>query len=61
MTVPAQLTDSADQVIGFYLAAIAAKLTGPAAARRDTLDELGAGVADAAETHRGAGLNPAQA
>jgi hypothetical protein len=61
MTVPARLTDAADQVIGAYLAAVAVRLTGPASARRDIIDELGAGVADAAETYRGAGLNPVQA
>ena len=61
MTGPARLAETADQLIGSYLAAIAARLTGPAAARRDILDELGAGVADAAEKYRGAGLNPAQA
>ena len=61
MTSPARLPDTDDQVIGSYLAAVAARLTGPATARRDILDELGAGVADAADAYRGAGLNPAQA
>jgi hypothetical protein len=61
VTGPARLADPADQVIGSYLAAIAARLPGPATARRDILDELGAGVADAAETYRGAGLNPERA
>jgi hypothetical protein len=58
MTGPARLTDTADQLIGSYLAAVAARLMGPTAARRDILDELGAGIADSAETYRGAGLNP---
>ena len=56
MTGPARLAETADQVIGSYLAAVAARLTGPPTARRDILDELGAGVADAAETYRGAHL-----
>lgn len=53
--------DPADPAIEAYLAAIAARLPGPAASRRDILSELGAGVADAADAHRGAGLAPAQA
>jgi hypothetical protein len=51
----------AEQAIGSYLAEIAARLNGPASARRDIVAELGAGVADAADAHRCAGLDPAQA
>jgi hypothetical protein len=61
MTSSARLPDTDDQVIGAYLTEIAARLPGPATSRRDILDELGAGVADAADAYRGAGLNPAQA
>lgn len=52
---------AAEQAIGSYLAQIAARLDGPAGARRDIVAELGTGVADAAEAHRCAGLDPAQA
>jgi uncharacterized membrane protein HdeD (DUF308 family) len=52
---------AAERAIGSYLAQIAARLDGPASARRDIMTELGAGVADAADTHRRAGLNPAAA
>lgn len=61
MTGPARPPDTADQAIGSYLAEIAAGLPGPASARRGILAELGAGVADAADAYRAAGLNPAQA
>ncbi|GLY84836.1 permease prefix domain 1-containing protein [Actinoallomurus iriomotensis] len=50
-----------DEVIGAYLAEIAARLTGPARARRDILAELEAGLADASDAHRTAGLSPVQA
>ncbi|HEY7430040.1 MAG TPA: permease prefix domain 1-containing protein [Streptosporangiaceae bacterium] len=50
-----------DQAIGSYLAEIAARLPGPARARRDILAELGTGLADAADAYRRAGLDPAQA
>jgi hypothetical protein len=50
-----------EEAIGSYLAEIAAGLDGPASTRRDILAELGAGVADAADEYRSAGLNPAQA
>jgi hypothetical protein len=61
MISPARCPDTAAQAIGCYLDEIAAGLTGPAGARRDILAELGAGVADAADAHRCAGLNPVQA
>lgn len=58
MTSPPRCTD---QAIGFYLAEIAARLSGPARARRDILDELDAGLADAADAYRSGGLAPAEA
>jgi hypothetical protein len=61
VTVPGGPPGAADDVIGVYLAEIAARLTGPAGARRDILAELGAGLADAADAHRSAGLSPARA
>ena len=50
-----------DETLGAYLAEIAARLPGPARARRDIMAELGTGLADAADAHRCAGLSPAQA
>ena len=61
MSGPAGPPGAAEQAIGSYLAEIAAGLDGPASARRDIVAELGTGVADAAEAHRCAGLEPAQA
>ena len=61
MTGSGRLPDTGDEVIGSYLTAIAARLPGPATSRRDILDELRAGVADAADTYRGTGLNPVEA
>lgn len=61
MTSPAGPPGAAEQAIGSYLAEIAAGLAGPASARRDIVAELGTGVADAADAHRCAGLNPVQA
>jgi hypothetical protein len=58
---PAGPPGAAEQAIGSYLAEIAAGLHGPASARRDIMAELGTGVADAADAHRRAGLDPAQA
>jgi hypothetical protein len=58
---PAGLPGHAEQAIGSYLAEIAARLTGPARARRDILAELGAGLADAADAYRCGGLSPAEA
>jgi hypothetical protein len=52
---------AAEQAIRSYLAEIAARLEGPASARRDIVAELATGVADAAAAHRHAGLDPAQA
>jgi HAAS domain-containing protein len=49
------------QAIGSYLAEIADRLPGPARTRRDILAELNAGLADAIDAHRSAGLNQAQA
>lgn len=59
MTSPARLPDIGDQVIAPYLTAIAARLAGPATSRRDILEELSAGVADAVDAYRGAGLRSA--
>ena len=61
MTGPAAPPSPAEHVIGSYLAQIAAGLHGPASTRRDIVAELGTGVADAADAHRRAGLDPAQA
>jgi HAAS domain-containing protein len=44
-----------------YLAAVAAQLTGPAAARIAATDELRDGLLEALETHRGRGCSPAEA
>jgi HAAS len=55
------LPGAAEQVIGSYLTEIADRLIGPARARRDILAELGAGLMDAADAYRSAGLAPAHA
>jgi HAAS len=47
--------------ISSYLAEIAARLEGPARARRDILAELRAGLADATDSYRAAGLDQAGA
>jgi hypothetical protein len=52
---------TAAEVVGGYLDEIAARLTGPAGARRDVIAELRAGLADACDAHRSAGLGPVQA
>jgi hypothetical protein len=49
------------EALAAYLAEVAARLTGPARARREILAELAAGLADAAGAHRRAGLGPAPA
>lgn len=61
MTGPGGSPGAAYDVIGVYLEEIAARLTGPARARRDILAELKVGLADAADAHRSAGLGPGQA
>jgi hypothetical protein len=61
MSGPAGPAGAAEQAIRSYLAEIAAGLDGPASTRRDIVAELGTGVADAADAHRCAGLDPAQA
>jgi hypothetical protein len=61
VTGPAGRPTDAEPDIGSYLAAVASGLTGPARTRRDILAELGAGVADAADAHRRAGLDAARA
>jgi hypothetical protein len=61
MTSPAGVPGTAERVIGSYLAEIAAKMAGPARLRRDIVTELGAGLADAADAHRRAGLDPVHA
>jgi hypothetical protein len=48
-------------VIASYLAEVADRLSGSARARRDIVAELEAGLADAADAHRAAGLSPAEA
>jgi hypothetical protein len=58
---PAGPPGAAEQAIRSYLAEIATGLDGPAGARREIVAELGTGVADAADAHRRAGLDPAQA
>jgi len=58
---PAELPGPAERVIGSYLAEVAGRLIGPAGARRDVLAELGAGLADATDAYRSAGLAPDQA
>ncbi len=52
---------AAERVIGSYLAEVADRLIGPARARRDILAELGAGLEDATDAYRSAGLAPAEA
>ncbi len=61
MTGPAGRPGTTDRAIGSYLAEVAARLAGPARSRDDILAELGAGLADATDAYRRAGLNPAQA
>jgi hypothetical protein len=58
---PGGLPGAAEQVIGSYLAEVADRLIGPAGARRDILAELGAGLGDATDAYRSAGLAPDQA
>jgi hypothetical protein len=58
---PAAPPAAEEQAIRSYLAEIAAGLDGPASTRRDIMSELGTGVADAADAHRCAGLDPAGA
>jgi len=58
---PAGLPAAAEQVIGSYLTEVVHRLIGPARARRDILAELGAGLADATDGYRPAGLDPDQA
>jgi hypothetical protein len=56
------VTGAAEEVLAAYLGEVAARLGGgPAGIRRDILAELGAGLADAADAHRAAGLDPAGA
>jgi hypothetical protein len=52
---------AAAEPISSYLAEIAARLNGPARVRRDILAELGAGLADATDSYRAAGLDAAGA
>ena len=47
---------TSDSAVGDYLRALAASLPGPARARSDVLAELHAGLLDAIDTHRSAGL-----
>ena len=61
MSGPSRSPGGAERAIGSYLAEIAAKLDGPASARRDIVAELATGIADAAYAHRYAGLDPAHA
>lgn len=50
-----------ERAIESYLDEIAAKLDGPASARRDIMAELATGVVDTADAYRYGGLDPAQA
>ncbi|GAA4640220.1 hypothetical protein GCM10023196_104870 [Actinoallomurus vinaceus] len=50
-----------EDVMESYLAEVAGRLIGPARARRDILAELAAGIADAADAHAAAGMDPVQA
>jgi hypothetical protein len=61
VTGPAAPPVGTQQAIRSYLAQIAAGLHGPASTRRGIVAELGTGIADAADAHRRAGLDPAQA
>ena len=61
MTGLAAPPGAAEPAIGSYLTEIAARLPGPASVRRGIVAELGTGLADAADAHRCAGLDPAQA
>ncbi|HEY7147495.1 MAG TPA: permease prefix domain 1-containing protein [Streptosporangiaceae bacterium] len=61
VTGPDAPRPAADRAFGGYLAQIAGRLAGPAGTRRDILAELRAGLADAADSHRAAGLDPGQA
>jgi hypothetical protein len=58
---PAGSAGAAERVIGSYLAEVADRLIGPARARRGILTELGAGLEDAADAYRSAGLAPGEA
>ena len=58
---PAGATRPAELAVGSFLDEVAHRLTGPARARRDILAELGAGLADAADAYRSAGLDPDRA
>ncbi len=60
-TIRMHASGTGDEEIGAYLADVAARLPGPAGARRDIVAELGTGLADAADAHRCAGLDPAGA
>jgi hypothetical protein len=56
------VSDPADRdAVADYLAAVAAQLTGPAAARIAATDELRDGLLEALETHRGLGCSQAEA
>ncbi|GAB3984417.1 hypothetical protein GCM10029978_094050 [Actinoallomurus acanthiterrae] len=61
MTRPGGPPGPPEDVIGSYLADTAGRLIGPDRARRDILDELAAGLADAADAHADAGMDPVQA
>jgi hypothetical protein len=55
------LDPAAERVLDDYLAALAARLAGPARARRAILDELHDGLVEATHTRRAAGAPPARA
>jgi HAAS domain-containing protein len=61
VTGPAVPSPAGGETFGAYLAEIAGRLAGPARARREILAELAAGLADAADVYRRAGLDPAAA
>ncbi len=61
MTRPAEPAPAGDEILGAYLAGVAARMAGPARARREILAELGAGLEDAADVYHQAGLDTAAA
>jgi hypothetical protein len=58
---PLRRPGAAEQAIASYLADIAGGLEGPGRVRGDIMAELAAGVGDAADAYRSAGLDPDQA
>ena len=61
MTRPGPVQSGGGPTVESYLAAITARLPGPARSRAGIVDELRSGLLDAADAHRSAGLPPAEA